>query len=595
MKRHRPRKMFFIMLLLCSFTLMASGLDSPGSEQLEEKLAAARGRDKLQYLNILARKYGGAEIEKSQAHARHMLDLAQELNDTDNMVQALNHMGANYYIANRFRESLQSYLKALEYSNAVKEKEYIARILTNTGMVYWRLEQYIKAEEYHRRAVAFRKRHGGPRHMLAWALNNLGLAIKENGENEEALKYFEETLIIAREASHRRYQVAALNNLGVLYLEHLEIPSKAMEYYRQTLSLYQETGNLDDIARAHGNIGRTFTAMNRLDKARLHLEKALELSLQSGQQYQLYPSYSNLVKLEIEAGNYQAALNYRKKYEAISEKLFDETSTREIARMEARLESEKKEHQLKLLRREGENRRLFLIFLGVVAVLCLILAALAYGRFRARKKANLLLKAEETRYRTLFDNASEAIMLSVPSGYIQCNRKALEMFGVTMDQIKGRNYMDFSPPRQPDGRESAITGAEYRARALKGESMRFNWQYLDKNGAPLEAAVSLSPIRFGQDIIIQVIAHDINDRVRLEEERIKAAKLETTNQLAEGIAHDINNLLTIILGNLDMAIDDAPEGSSVKPLLQGVEKAAKNAEELAKQFKLIAEGQLIPQ
>ena len=65
---------------------------------------------------------------------------------------------------------------------------------------------------------------------------------------------------------------------------------------------------------------------------------------------------------------------------------------------------------------------------------------------------------------------------------------------------------------------------------------------------------SWSPIRAvdGTDGVVFVF-RDITDAVRLEEERLKAVKLESLGVLAGGIAHDFNNILTAIIGNLQLA------------------------------------------
>lgn len=593
MKRPCFRKMFFIFLLLIgTFSLMTNDLASLSTEQLEEKLAAASGSGKLQYLDILARKYSGAEREKSISHARHMFDLAKQQGDTYHMVRALNHLGANYYVAGRFDEALKLYLRGLDFQDELKKKDLIGNLLTNIGMVYWRLGQPVKSGEFHRRAVAYRKKHGGSPTMLAASLNNLGLALTENGKLDEALDYYHQSLELARQTGSRRYREAALNNIGILYANFKNQPGRALEYFKQMLPIHRETGDSVDLSRVHDALGDCYLDLKRFDRARFHMEKSLRHGLDSGDQYRLYAAYGGLTRLERETGNYKAALDYKEKYEAIADKLFDQSRHREITRMEARMEAEQKEQNIHLLQRTRQNQRLQLVFLAVAVLLALAAAGFIYSRLRVKKRANQLLQAGDARYRALFDNAAEAIMISDENGYIQCNRKTLDMFGVSEVEAMGRSYLDFSPGLQPDGRESAVVGAQYRDRASKGEYLQFNWRYAHKDGSPRDVMVSLAPITLGKETIIQVIAHDISDSIGLQEERIKAARLETTTQLAEGIAHDFNNLLAIILGNLDMAIEDAPQDSRVGPLLKRVEKAAKTAAEMAAQFRRISEGQL---
>jgi signal transduction histidine kinase/CheY-like chemotaxis protein len=74
------------------------------------------------------------------------------------------------------------------------------------------------------------------------------------------------------------------------------------------------------------------------------------------------------------------------------------------------------------------------------------------------------------------------------------------------------------------------------------------------------------------------------ERRKLERQVQQAQKLESLGVLAGGIAHDFNNLLTGILGNTEMALQDAPPASPVRENLTGIESAARRAADLASQM-----------
>lgn len=84
---------------------------------------------------------------------------------------------------------------------------------------------------------------------------------------------------------------------------------------------------------------------------------------------------------------------------------------------------------------------------------------------------------------------------------------------------------------------------------------------------------------------------DITERVTAEEGRLSlerqvqhAQKLESLGVLAGGIAHDFNNLLVAILGNAELALDDISPMSPARDMIQGIERAALRAADLAKQM-----------
>src|SRR5437879_12976140 len=73
---------------------------------------------------------------------------------------------------------------------------------------------------------------------------------------------------------------------------------------------------------------------------------------------------------------------------------------------------------------------------------------------------------------------------------------------------------------------------------------------------------------------VSVFLRDVTDRKRGEEERLTTSKLESLGTLAGGIAHDLNNILTVISGNIGLAQIEAPNSTN---LLSSLSKAARAA------------------
>jgi len=86
------------------------------------------------------------------------------------------------------------------------------------------------------------------------------------------------------------------------------------------------------------------------------------------------------------------------------------------------------------------------------------------------------------------------------------------------------------------------------------------------------------------------VATDITEKVRTEQELIKAKKLESVGVLAGGIAHDFNNILVGILGNIDLALHDDRLNDDTRNLLRNAEKASYQARGLTRQLLTFAKG-----
>ncbi len=86
------------------------------------------------------------------------------------------------------------------------------------------------------------------------------------------------------------------------------------------------------------------------------------------------------------------------------------------------------------------------------------------------------------------------------------------------------------------------------------------------------------------------ISHDITDRKRAEKELLKLRNLESIGKLAGGMAHDFNNILTAIIGHIDLALLYAEDQEKQSSHLQGAIEAAQHARELANRLITFADG-----
>ncbi len=216
-----------------------------------------------------------------------------------------------------------------------------------------------------------------------------------------------------------------------------------------------------------------------------------------------------------------------------------------------------------------------------------------------RKRAEKELLESRKEYCDLVEGIPDLITRVDTEGRILfVNHTALEIFGLAPEECIGRPAFDFihREDREPTvtafqawqrGCEEIFT-FENRQVAIDGREHVMAWLIRaehDKNGAVCGFAST---------------ARDITDRRKDEEEKAKlesqlhqAQKLESVGSLAGGVAHDFNNMLSVILGHASMSLNKVESTHPLYSHLEGIRNAAERSADLTRQLLAFARKQTI--
>jgi len=201
-----------------------------------------------------------------------------------------------------------------------------------------------------------------------------------------------------------------------------------------------------------------------------------------------------------------------------------------------------------------------ILSLGGVLILALVAISLIGKQVRTERS----LKSSDTYYRSIFNAVSEAIfVLDIKNGTVlDVNDRACQIFdetreGFLLSDVEG--IVAGTIKRDP---------LSWIRKALKGEDSRFEWRGRTKEGEDLWLEFNLKKSAIGGEERLLAVVRDIKDekqaegeRQRLEQQLLHAQKLEAIGQLAGGVAHDFNNILTSITCSTDLALRDLPPQS----------------------------------
>lgn len=232
-----------------------------------------------------------------------------------------------------------------------------------------------------------------------------------------------------------------------------------------------------------------------------------------------------------------------------------------------------------------ESQPTLVLITGII--FSVFIFGLTWTVFTARERALILaeamtstLRENEERYRTLVENAPEAIVvLDVNESLIEdVNENAVHLFGLSRKHLLRTSLAALSPASQPDGQPSLPLMADKLAQALAGQRVEFEWVYLNSHGDEILCDVRFVRLPSKSRNLVRGSITDITERERTKKAMEQAQKLESLGVLAGGVAHDFNNLLVAMLGHTSLAM---MRMSSSNPAYDHIAQAVKAAERAA--------------
>ncbi len=164
-----------------------------------------------------------------------------------------------------------------------------------------------------------------------------------------------------------------------------------------------------------------------------------------------------------------------------------------------------------------------------------------------------ILREREAKFRALFENANDAILIMDNSTFIDCNVKATEIFHCSREQIVGVEPYRLSPELQPGGLNSTDEALVHINLALTGQAQFYEWTHLHYDGTPFDAEVSLNVIEFGGGKRIQAIIRNVSERKHIERELLHTTLAAEAANIAKGqfianMSHEIRTPMNGVIG-----------------------------------------------
>ncbi len=391
------------------------------------------------------------ENQRAIFYYSQSLQFQKELNNKLEIAVVSGNIGNVYWKLGNFEKAIEYQQEALKYFEGIDHKAGIANSLNNIGNCYASLvteNQSIEniknlqnALTYYERALNYRKELADSFQISSsyWNISNIKTGIINekfmqlygdswsdticNLYNKDTLlEIYKEPILLYKEALLIKEKIKDLNgkgsiyhNLGKIYnqigLYHdaFKYLAEGLDISRQIRDKYLESNILFDIGTMYKN-KKQFNLANK------YFFESLEINRENDYKYLLKHNYTAISEVFEKLKNIPEAFHYYKLYTQVKDSIVNEEKYKQIAELETRYETEKKEKEIQLLNKDNElqrNRvkqaRLVIYFISAGGIIIIFFLFIVYKQYLDKRKANLKLEAQNNLIRKQKQDITDSI------------------------------------------------------------------------------------------------------------------------------------------------------------------------------------------
>ncbi len=202
------------------------------------------------------------------------------------------------------------------------------------------------------------------------------------------------------------------------------------------------------------------------------------------------------------------------------------------------------------------------------------------------------LRESEHLARNIVETALDAfVQTDDRSTILSWSSRAEELFGWRRDEVLGRNAIDLIVAEAE--RERVTTGLARFLESGEGQTLNRRRELMcrRRDGKDFKAELSVTALRRREGVLFNVFYRDLTDKIASEERIRHAEKMEAVGQLTGGVAHDFNNILTVITGTIEILSDAVAKEPELAAITKMIDEAAGRGAELTQHLLAFARKQ----
>jgi len=323
-------------------------------------------------------------------------------------------IGTIYENLQKYDSALNFYFKAREISESIGSSKLTAYAKTSLANVYFAMENYSKSLEYNEEAIKLYEREKNDYGLLKVYLS-LGQTSLRLDRDNEALWFYRQALKYGHRLQSKGDVANALFSLGQIYEKRIMTDS-ALARYKSALDLYTETGNYENIAISIVAIARQYNIIGNHSEAARLLPEALKIAEETSSPLALTATYKELALTASYLKDFKTAFAFYNKYSDANDSIMNVEKQGQILKLQTQFETEKKEKENELLRKDQQLLKSSRNSLIIGALLLAIIILVIFRSLAVKKRDNRLLseqKAEIANQKEVVEEQKAAITDSI--------------------------------------------------------------------------------------------------------------------------------------------------------------------------------------
>ncbi len=358
--------------------------------------------------NIGTAYYYKSDFNQTLYHFLERLAYCEKQGDSSCISAASNNAGLVLINLGRYEDAISYTLKSLKIDEAREFKPGILSSQMSMGNINFYLENYDKAIKYYLDIVATCEEMGDQELRISYAYNNIASIYFQKKTFNKAAEFYKKSLVLEEEFGNQNGIALKYNNLGSVYKELGDL-TIAETYFKKALKMRENLGDLYGISSTENNLGQLYLAKGAPVTALRFYRSALGNAEKAGSIEASKLAYEGIAKAYKEQGRYQSSLEYYEHFLKLNDCTLNAEKTKKISELEARYESEKKENEIVLLKKNKElqssqlqqqeaslkaNKTLRNVLLVGLVVLLMVVFLVVYS-YRQRLAAKELIERNQ--------------------------------------------------------------------------------------------------------------------------------------------------------------------------------------------------------